>query len=63
MRQRYKTEREKNINKELTYILHEVATMKIDFNLSLPDLTERKKNIINSIIHLKKYIKGEIDTL
>lgn len=55
MEEQYKTKRMYNINKEFSHLLYEVGKMRI--------ASDRKEEIYRAIIRLKKYIKGEIDTL
>lgn len=52
------TDKEKEINKELTELLYIIQSMKIDFNLTLPDLQFKRQSAINKIINIKHFLKG-----
>lgn len=45
------------INNELTELLTIVQGMRIDFNASFPDLSERRRQAIDKICHIKKLVK------
>jgi hypothetical protein len=51
------TDKEKEINKELTELLRIIQSMKIDFNLALPTLQNKRQNAIDKIISIKHILK------
>lgn len=55
-----KNEQIKTVNDELTELLTILQGMKIDLNSSFPDLSERRRQAIDKVCHIKKLIKQEL---
>ena len=58
-----KNEQIKTVNDELTELLTILQGMKIDLNSSFPALSERRRQAIDKVCHIKKLIRQELKAI